>query len=158
MRFWRPSTCLVQNAFDICDCSRFGKLALIKLHLITLLKNREQVHAIHTDDHAIVDRRLCAKRSFEVLGIDIHPLSGDDYVLLTPFEIEIAGLVQGTQVACAKPVALVRGNRLAIHPIGLRDTVATDKDLARFVEFDLASGQGFAYRSATELEGMIQAH
>ena len=106
--------------------------------------------AIHTDDHAIVDRRLCAKRSFEVLGIDIHPLSGDDYVLLTPFEIKIAGLVQGTQV--------VRGNRLAIHPIGLRDTVATDKDLARFVEFDLASGQGFAYRSATELEGMIQAH
>src|SRR5438445_6638968 len=113
--------------------------------------------AFYPDYNAVTYLWSGTQSSFEVLGIDVKSLGSDDYVLLSALKVQVAGLIDGAQVAGAKPFPLASRYRLSIHPVALSHTVAAHQDLAGVIELDVATGKGFANRAASELERVIQA-
>src|SRR5689334_4808879 len=59
--------------------------------------------AIDGNHSTVSDLRLCSNRRFQILGIDVHSLSGDDHVFLTAFEVQVSRCIESTEVASTKP-------------------------------------------------------
>ena len=101
---------------------------------------------------------MAAQGGFQVLGVDVQALGGDDYALLASLEIEVAVGVERAEVAGVEPFfpALHR-LELATVPVTGGDVLAAHQDFATGVKLELASGQGFADGACGQLEGMVDA-
>ena len=112
---------------------------------------------VQTDHDTVANLRLQAQRGFQIFGIDVHPLAGDDDVLLAPLKVEIALGVELADVAGAKPTFLVQ-HRLQLFalPVAGGDVRATHQDLAVFVELHLPAFEHLADRALAGAEGMVQ--
>src|SRR5712671_6382784 len=113
----------MRSQFGICfGYSPAGSFGCIVRSLV--FKNQHGARlsvsrAFHPEYNAISYRRSRAQSSFQVLGIDVKSFRSDDYVLLSALKVQIAGLIDGAQIAGAKPFTVASRDRSSIDPIRL---------------------------------------
>src|SRR3972149_7664896 len=100
------------------------------------------------NDDRILYAGLMRQERLNVLGVDIRAVGQDDEVLLSPFQEQVALLVQLAQVPRFVPAVRQGGaRRLLVAPVAWGHVRAAHLDLAVLGDADLDAGYGLAHRA-----------
>src|SRR5699024_10896411 len=111
-------------------------------HLLVQREDGGDERLLVADHHALADQRMGAQLVLELGRGDVLPTRGDDDLLGTARDGEVALLVEGSQITGAEPAVghRLRGG-LGIVVVPLEDHHALDQDLTVVVDRDAAAGQ-----------------
>src|SRR5215212_2712969 len=101
--------------------------------------------AWHPEDDGLANRRIPREDSLNVLGVDVHPVPEDDQVLLPSPQVEVAILIEATEIAgSVPPVVEGVGRGRWILPVSRSDVRTANQDLPILGEANLAARERLA--------------